>query len=187
MNRYANTRAFTLLELIITLAIAAILLVIATPSFTNFTQKRAVSQKTVQVRSALELGRGLAVSQYQRWIVCTVNALDACVKEDGVRLLVFRDDNLDNSFSTGESLQRDIDINAVEIELSASFGVNYIRFSGSGEAMELGNYEVCSSNQNFDYGRRAIIFRSGRIRLSSDTDADGYDDDGGVKIECHTP
>ena len=65
MNRYANTRAFTLLELIITLAIAAILLAIATPSFTNFTQKRAVSQKTVQVRSALELARGLAVSQHQ--------------------------------------------------------------------------------------------------------------------------
>lgn len=186
MNPYANARAFTLLELIITLAIAAILLVIATPSFTNFTQKRAVSQKTVQVRSALELARGLAISQKQIWTVCTVNTLNACIKEDGLRLLVFRDDNLDNSFSAGESLQQDIDINAVEIELSASFGVNYMRFSGSGEAMESGNFEVCSSNQNFDYGRRAIIFRSGRIRLSSDTDGDGYDDNGGVKIECHT-
>jgi prepilin-type N-terminal cleavage/methylation domain-containing protein len=186
MNRYANTRAFTLLELIITLAIAAILLVIATPSFTNFTQKRAVSQKTVQVRSALELARGLAISQKQVWKVCTVNALNACVKEDGVRLLVFRDDNLDNSFSVGESLQQEIDINAIQMELAASFGVNYIRFSATGEAMESGSYEVCSSNQNFDYGRRAIIFRSGRVRLSSDSDADGYDDNGGVKIECHT-
>ena len=47
-----------------------------------------------------------------------------------MRLLVFRDDNLDNSFSVGESLQQEIDINAVQMELAASFGVNYIRFSG---------------------------------------------------------
>ena len=100
MNRFSNPRGFTLLELIITLAIAAILLVIATPSFTNFAQKRAVSQKTVQVRGALELARGLAVSQHQIWTVCTVNA---CVNEDGLRLIVFLDDNLDNSFSAGES------------------------------------------------------------------------------------
>ena len=82
----------------------------------------------------------------------------------------------------------EIDINAVQMELAASFGVNYIRFSAQlARQWNLGSYEVCSSNQNFDYGRRAIIFRSGRVRLSSDSDADGYDDDGGVKIECHTP
>ncbi len=186
MNRYANARAFTLLELIITLAIAAILLVIATPSFTSFAQKRTVSQKTIQVRGALELARGLAISQRQIWTVCTVNALNACVKEEGVRLLVFRDNNLDNSFSPGESLHQDIDLNAAQIELSASFGRSYIRFSEKGEAMESGNYEVCSQNQSFAYGRQVIIFRSGRVRLSSDSDGDGYDDNGGVKIECHS-
>jgi type IV fimbrial biogenesis protein FimT len=185
MNRFTHLRGFTLLELIVTLAIAAILLVIATPSFTNFAQKRAVIQKTLQVRGALELARGLAVSQHQIWKVCTVSASNACVTKDGVRLLVFRDDNLDDSFTPGESLQQDIDINAIEIELAASFGLSYIRFSGTGEAMESGNYEVCAQDQNFDYGRRVIIFRSGRVRLSEDTDGDGYDDSGGVKIECH--
>jgi type IV fimbrial biogenesis protein FimT len=186
MNRFSNPRGFTLLELIITLAIAAILLVIATPSFTNFAQKRAVSQKTVQVRGALELARGLAVSQHQVWTVCTVNAANACVKEDGLRLIVFLDDNLDNSFSAGESLQQDIDINSVQMELAASFGRSYIRFSGTGEAMESGNYQICSQDQNFAFGRQVIIFRSGRVRLSSDSDGDGYDDNSGVKIECHS-
>jgi prepilin-type N-terminal cleavage/methylation domain-containing protein len=186
MNQLANARGFTLIELLITIAIAAILLTIAVPSFTNFTQKRAVSQKTVQVRGALELARGLAVSQHQIWKVCTVNALNACVKTDGVRLLVFSDDNLDDSFTGGESLQKEVDINGVEMVLAASFGVNYIRFSGSGEAMESGNYEICSQNQSVDYGRRVIVFRSGRVRLSGDSNGDGYDDDGGTKIECHT-
>ena len=187
MNRFVKARAFTLLELIITLAIAAILLVIATPSFTNFAQKRTVSQKTVQVRGALELARGLAISQRRIWTVCIVNVLNACVQDEGNRLLVFRDDNLDKSFSPGESLHQDIDLNAAQLTLSASFGRSYIRFSEKGEAMESGNYEVCAQDQNFDYGRRVFIFRSGRVRLSSDSDGDGYDDNGGVKIECHSP
>lgn len=69
--------------------------------------------------------------------------------------------------------------------MSASFGRPYIRFTRSGEALDSGNLEVCSADQSVDYGRQAIVFRSGRIRLSSDSDGDGYDDVGGTKIACH--
>lgn len=79
MNRFAFSRGFTIVELMVTVAIAAILLAVAVPSFTSFAQKRAVSQKTVQVRNALELARGLALSQRQILTVCTVNALNSCL------------------------------------------------------------------------------------------------------------
>jgi Tfp pilus assembly protein FimT len=167
----------------VTLAIAAILLAVAVPSFTLFAQKRAISQKTVQVRNALELARGLALSQRQVWTVCTVDASNSCVSSAGLRLLVFRDDNDDKDFNTGEMLHQDIDIDSIELEISAS-GRPYIRFARSGEALESGNIEVCSTNQAVDYGRQAIVFRSGRIRLSNDSDGDGYDDAGGTKIDC---
>ena len=183
MNRFALPRGFTIVELMVTLAIAAILLAVAVPSFTLFAQKRAISQKTVQVRNALELARGLALSQRQVWTVCTVDASDSCVSSAGLRLLVFRDDNDDKDFNTGEMLHQDIDIDSIELEISAS-GRPYIRFARSGEALELGNLEVCSTNQAVDYGRQAIVFRSGRIRLSNDSDGDGYDDAGGTKIDC---
>ena len=184
MNRFALPRGFTVVELMVTLAIAAILLAVAVPSFTLFAQKRAISQKTVQVRNALELARGLVLSQRQVWTVCTVDASNSCVSSAGLRLLVFRDDNDDKDFNTGEMLHQDIDIDSIELEISAS-GRPYIRFARSGEALESGNIEVCSTNQAVDYGRQAIVFRSGRIRLSNDSDGDGYDDTGGTKIECH--
>jgi type IV fimbrial biogenesis protein FimT len=183
MNRFAFSRGFTIVELLVTIAIAAILLAVAVPSFTLFAQKRAISQKTVQVRNALELARGLALSQRQVWTVCTVDASNSCVSSAGLRLLVFRDDNDDKDFNTGEMLHQDIDINSIELEISAS-GRPYIRFARSGEALESGNIEVCSANQTVDYGRQAIVFRSGRIRLSSDSDGDGYDDVNGSKIDC---
>ena len=183
MNRFALQRGFTIVELMVTLAIAAILLAVAVPSFTLFAQKRAISQKTVQVRNALELARGLALSQRQVWTVCTVDASNSCVSSAGLRLLVFRDDNDDKDFNTGEMLHQDIDIDSIELEISVS-GRPYIRFARSGDALESGNIEVCSTNQAVDYGRQAIVFRSGRIRLSNDSDGDGYDDAGGTKIDC---
>lgn len=183
MNRFAFSRGFTIVELMVTVAIAAILLAVAVPSFTSFAQKRAISQKTVQVRNALELARGLALSQRQILTVCTVNSSNSCVSTGGLRLLVFFDLDLSYGFNTGDSLHQDIDINSIALKMSAS-GRPYIRFARSGEAMESGNLEVCSTNQAIDYGRRAIVFRSGRIRLSSDSDGDGYDDAGGTKIDC---
>lgn len=183
MNRFAFSRGFTIVELMVTVAIAAILLAVAVPSFTSFAQKRAISQKTVQVRNALELARGLAQSQRQILTVCTVNSSNSCVSTGGLRLLVFLDLDLSYGFNAGDSLHQDIDINSIALKMSAS-GRPYIRFARSGEAMESGNLEVCSTNQAIDYGRRAIVFRSGRIRLSSDSDGDGYDDTGGTKIDC---
>lgn len=185
MNHNRHSRAFTLIELMVTIAIAAILLAVAVPSFTNFSQRRAVSLKTVQVRNALELARGQAISQHQAWIVCPVDALNDCVKTDGLRLLVFRDDNDDKGFTAGEPLLQDIDINSIELTLS-SLG-NYVLFASNGEARYSGNIEICSSNQSFDYGRRVIFVLSGRVRLTSDSDGDGYDDTGGTKIQCHVP
>lgn len=88
----------------VTVAIAAILLAVAVPSFSLFAQKRAINQKTLQVRNALELARGLALSQRQVWTVCTLDASDSCVDSAGVRLVVFRDDNSDRDLSAGEIL-----------------------------------------------------------------------------------
>ena len=48
MNPYAGMRAFTLIELIITVAIAAILLVIATPSFTNLRKSGRSARKLLK-------------------------------------------------------------------------------------------------------------------------------------------
>ncbi|MGB2218022.1 MAG: hypothetical protein ACPHZ8_06680, partial [Porticoccaceae bacterium] len=62
-------------------------------------------------------------------------------------------------------------------------GRSYVRFKASGEAMDSGNFLVCGKGGG-DYGRKTIVFRSGRVRLSKDTDGDGYDDLRGVKITC---
>ena len=185
MSLVKKYTAFTLLELLVTLAIMSILVSLAAPSWSKFVAERKINLQVWELRRSLELARSLAVSQHLVWKVCMAATSLACVKEQGQRLLVFRDANNDHRANRDEVIVRDIEVLGTNIKLSAS-GRSYIRFKPTGEAMDSGNFLVCSDNQTIAYGRQAIVFRSGRIRLSRDTDSDGYDDRGGVKIRCHS-
>ena len=54
----------------------------------------------------------------------------------------------------------------------------------SGESLESGNFQVCSSDLSNPYGRQVIVYRSGRVRLSVDTDNDGYHESSNGTVNC---
>lgn len=186
MNKLSTafSRGFTVIELLVTLAVLSVVLMLAVPAFSRFTQKRAIELRSWEIRSALQLGRQLAVSQQQVWKVCTLDSGMQCTKENGVEIAVFRDDNNNHQLDAGEQLEKQLPLTDMQITLSAS-GRSYVRFKKNGESMESGNFEVCASDQRFEFGRRVIIFRSGRIRLSQDSNGDGLDEANGVTIRCH--
>ncbi|MDG0971147.1 MAG: GspH/FimT family protein [Porticoccaceae bacterium] len=186
MNLTNKNMAFTLLELLITLIIVSILATLAAPSWSKFIAKQKINIQVWELRRTLELARSFAVSQHLVWKVCMAAHSLVCVKEQGQRLLVFADLNNDHRVNKGEVLIKDIALSGTSIKLSAS-GRAYVRFKPTGEAMDSGNFLVCSNDQSITYGRQAIVFRSGRIRLSKDTDNDGYDDRVGKNIKCHKP
>ena len=182
MNSQQLIRGLTLVELIIGLAILAVLLSLASPSFQRFTDRQIIRHQIWELRRALELARGLAVTQQTIWKVCMATNNHHCVKHAGQRLLVFQDSNKNHRRDAAESLHLDLQNSSTIITLSAS-GRSYVRFKPSGEAMDSGNFLVCAKGGD-DYGGKTIVFRSGRVRLSKDTDGDGYDDSRGVKITC---
>ena len=182
MNSYKARVGLTLVELIVGLAILAVLLGLASPSFRPFINRQVVRHQVWELRRALELARGLAVAQQQIWKVCMATDNRHCVKQGGQRLLVFQDSNRDHRVDVGENLQLDLRNASTRVTLSAS-GRSYVRFKPTGEAMDSGNFLVCAKGGD-DYGRKAIVYRRGRVRLSKDTDGDGYDDSRGVRIIC---
>ena len=107
----------------------------------------------------------------------------SCVKEGGKSLVVFRDDNNDHQLNNNESVKKTSDIKGVKIKLSAS-NRTYMRFKITGEALESGNFQVCSSDPNNPYGRQVIVYRSGRVRLSVDADNDGYHESSNGTVNC---
>ena len=178
-----SDKGFTLAELLVSMTILAVLAALAVPSFNNLLNRQAISQQAWEVRRALELARGLAVAEQQVWKVCMADLNLQCVKQQGQRLLVFRDSNNDHLVNGQDKLQLNLQIQSRNIRLSAS-GRSYIRFKGSGEALDSGNFSFCGNDKSSQYGRQTIVFRSGRVRLSTDTDGDSYDDVGGKKISC---
>lgn len=73
MNRYLHHRAnrgFTLVELLVTMAVAAILLAIAVPNYQNFVLNSRMTSQSNDLLSALQLARSEAIKRNMRVSVC---------------------------------------------------------------------------------------------------------------------
>ena len=176
-------QGFSLFEMLICISILSILLFISLPSMSSMTSNQRVSTQITQIRQALYLARSLAVTQGQIWKVCLMDVTNSCVKEGGKSLVVFRDDNNDHQLNSNETVKKTSEIRGVKIKLSASNRA-YMRFKITGESLESGNFQVCSSDLSNPYGRQVIVYRSGRVRLSVDADNDGYHESSNGTVNC---
>ena len=184
MNSIKIVSGLTTVELLVSLAVLSILLSLAAPAFKRSISTHAIKTQAWEIRRALELARGLALAQQQVWKVCLANAAAHCVKRHGERLVIFRDRDNNHRVNGSDQLYRDQSLADLHIKLSAS-GRAAIRFKPNGQAMDSGNFQICSANKSTDFGRQTVIYRSGRVRLTRDWDNDGYDEKGGRSIRCH--
>ena len=66
-------KGFTLIELMMTLAIAAILLTVAVPSYITFTKNSRITAQANKVATAISLARGEASKRGSRVVLCRSN------------------------------------------------------------------------------------------------------------------
>lgn len=71
---HASQKGFTLVELLITISVAAILAALAAPSFKGFVAKQGVSSASNEIFSALNLARMEAVKRNRHVLVCPSNS-----------------------------------------------------------------------------------------------------------------
>jgi type IV fimbrial biogenesis protein FimT len=101
-------KAFTLLELLVTLTVAAVLLAAGTPSFKSYLQNQRLAHASYQLVSDLRFARHAAVDRNQRVVICPGSPQLGCHNapqwEDG--WIVFEDRNADRARQPGEPLLR---------------------------------------------------------------------------------
>jgi len=183
----ARTRGFTLVELMITVAVAAILAAIAWPSFRDFMHRNAVTAQANQVLASLQYARNEAVSRRYPTALCGSSSGTSCdgssTRENG--WMVWRDSSLSGtpSYSAGsdELLRVTQAQNGVSIRaFLGGVGANLVSFNQRGEVSNAGgavtNIVICAKTKSTDtvgtstsaaLGQYVRIDSSGRITVQS--------------------
>ena len=182
---------FTLIELMVALAIAAVLMMLAAPSFTNTIERNQLSTKINELVSTLQYARSESVKRGKQITVCeSINGTScggAAGYEDG--WIIFIDEDADLVFDAGEELLKvHEDLEGFTLRGNNSFDdvISYIP-TGATTSANPGHFVLCKNNDT-SKSRAMFILTTGRLRLAQDTNYDGIpEDDSGTNITTCTP
>jgi type IV fimbrial biogenesis protein FimT len=166
---------FSLVELVVTMAVAAILLAIATPSLAQFFRTNRVASATNELVLSLQLARAEAARRGRDVSLCRSTDGSTCASGTGwsAGWIVFQDANTTGAGAptgTGSELIRVFD--ALDASISLTGPTAVVRFRPDGTVQQVAPDEVafgltvqnCSGKQ-----QRAInVSRLGRVRTSSE-------------------
>ena len=96
-----NEQGFTLVELIVTIAVLAIITMIATPYILEQLARMEAKRIESQIRNTLTLAKAESYIRRQDLLVCLSNNSAICDRDSYKQLLLFSDRNNNNNFDLG--------------------------------------------------------------------------------------
>lgn len=168
-HRQRREHGVTLIELLVTVSIAAILLTIAVPSFQTFLQRNRVQSAASDLVAALNLARSEAIRQGRRVSVCgsanpAATSPTCGTNQWGRGFVVFADADGDGEFDADED--EVLRTGVFPTGLSVTTG-NHLRqsitYTASGRPHAFNNDTIrfCAGN----FRRDVIINTAGRVRV----------------------
>ena len=181
-------KAFTLIELLITLLILSILLAIGLPSFSSLVETRKSDMTLAKIKQAIEVAKVRAV----------VNGriVTLCKSQDGIKcggsweqgIITFTDANADRTINQDDKLIRYFTFPEAEgrIHWRAFQNRQYLQITSQGfTKFQNGNFTYCPFNKKSYLARQLVINRTARARYTMDSDGDGvHEDSNGKPIRC---
>lgn len=131
---------FTLIEMLVTIAIVAILAAIALPSFAYVLQSNRIRAQAGDIMSALVLARNEAITRSRGVTICAADTREgtptACGGADDWKYgwIVFVDDKASGPPDTGITTMLRTWVGNERNTLDADGGLTYIRFNPRGDA-----------------------------------------------------
>lgn len=174
-NTYSNVRGFTLTELMITLAIVAIVLTAAVPSFQNFVLDNRLTTQANDLIADLTFARSEAVKRSGTVRVCVkesaAEACDTTTPAWGLNRIIWVDANSDNIINAGEILRRRERLDGDNVLLASNIP-DILTFGREGftnvasPATGLSNHFKLCDRRKDAFARAILVDRSGRVRTS---------------------
>lgn len=168
-----NNRGFSALELVITMALVAILLGLGVPGFRTYLQNQRIRSTTASLHAELSLARNEAINSNQHVIACPGHSQTGCAGDSNWHAgwLIFIDENDDRVWQAEEPLLRNTNEQADVLAISAA-SRNQIRFFPGGSAPGSNAGIVICDQRGYEKGRKIVISNSGRIRQDSPSSSD---------------
>ncbi|TVZ40121.1 type IV fimbrial biogenesis protein FimT [Alteromonadaceae bacterium 2753L.S.0a.02] len=180
-------RGLTIIELMVVIAIAAVLMTIAVPSFEESSTKSEIRKGVNNLLSDLAFARSVAITRSQSVSLCASDTAGAqtCGTGDwNEGWLAFIDSNEDGALNNGEEIVRIGSAigNRVAITLD-----NQVTFDSKGMNQAVSQFVICKANDSSaSYSRAVLVNLGGLVRGSRDTNGDGIHNggEGGGNLSC---
>lgn len=158
-------RGFTLIELMVTLAVLAILVTVALPGFNTLMDDHRIQAAQRSMLSALNLARSEASHRNQ---TITISSTGGADWGDGISIYTDGDAGGNTAFTAGNTLIKDIGgVASDEITIRTS-GDSFISFQGNGMLNEGGNavtMAICD-DRGAAFGLVITVSRVGRASVT---------------------
>ncbi len=186
---FTQTQGYTLVELLITLAIAAILATTAVPAFSNFQAKERRVAAINTIIGAIHFTRSTALRTQRVSTLCPTDDEVNCRRDWNLPLMIFVDINNDRKRQIEEPIYKKYDaINPQDkLQWKAFRNSNSLQFLPTGITNhQNGTFLYCPLNNRDDLAKGIIMTKMGRTRVSEDSNQDGIQEGaGGRRLNCN--
>jgi prepilin-type N-terminal cleavage/methylation domain-containing protein len=181
---------FTFIEMLVALTITSILIVIITPSYTEFSNRQKANTEINRYLNFFKFARYTAASRTKFISICALEDSINCGDNWSKGLIVFEDRNVNGNIDNNETVIKYFERGKTEstLTLNASLNANFINYGPSGTSFKRsisGNLVYCQRSMNTNNSKALIISRSGRVYIAPDKNNNGVPENGsGNDITC---
>lgn len=182
-----RTQGFTLVELMVVMAIAALLLFVAVPNFRDTAARASIRSGMQDLAADISFARSAAVTRSQPVSLCASDdqyTPRVCNGAWRSGWLAFYDADEDGVLDAGEEVIRAGNGLSERVDITLD---NALTFDGRGTKTTVSELKFCASHSTDAlYAQSLVVNIGGLVRHSRDTDGDGVDNSGesGGNLSC---
>jgi len=181
---------FTVIELLVTLAVAGVLTGLAVPAFRGYLERSRSTVALNQMLGGLQSARYAAISLRTAVTICPSADAARCGPRDTWHLgtLIFADRNRNGARDANEDVLHWLPAfeHGGRIYWRSFRNRSYLQFTATGMTdWQNGNFLYCPANRDARLAREVILNAQARPRKAYDTDGDGIvEDANGDPVRC---